>query len=107
MPTLTSAENKIIRTAFSLWFDTDIVSFPSHELKKINSNILSANGKLLRGQYNFTPAELRSIEYSLINFLGMLNEPPADADLNDIRRNGAMYKSLAFSAAFKLSIDLD
>ena len=106
MPPITDSENMIIRTAFSLWFDTDIVSFSPREVEQINSNILSATQKLFRKQYVFTPSELSAIEYSLINFVGMLNEPPAGADLDDIRRNSAMYKSLAFSAAFKLSLDL-
>lgn len=106
MPALTDSENMIIRTAFSLWFDTDIVSFSPVEVEQINSDILSATKKLFRKHYIFTPSELLAIEYSLVNFVGMLNEPPEDADLDDIRRNGAMYKSFAFSAAFKLSIDL-
>ena len=107
MPSLTDAENMIIRTAFSLWFDTDIVSFSPLELEQINSDILSATKKLLRKQYIFTPSELLAIEYSLINYIGMLDEPPEGADRDDIRRNGAMYKSLAFSVALKLSLDLD
>ena len=108
MPSLTSAENQIIRTSFDVYSQTEFPNLHPRIRQKYSKYLLSASAKLCSGSFSFVLSsnELLVIRETLSNFLCLLDNPSDDLIPEFSPADEDQYRSLIRSAAEKLSLVL-
>ncbi len=105
MTILNDSEKKLIYTAFHILRNSDLdLELKSYE-KDMRRSSMTAQSKLLNDDYTFSSHELMTIGCAVSLFEDFINNPDAEANHEDIKKNYKSYCHLIASVREKLLLE--